>query len=548
MTTLAVLGVRSSGEPRSNYRPRVLVWVPLIGFGVLLLVSLVIGLWPFPAIDANAFSQYYSPYNGLRIVKGFFWAALLSPFWLRTLQDKSKRIYVTAGCLMGLFALGVFSLIERWVFPGVLDVNTDYRINALFSTMHTGGGHIESYLALVMPFIAMAWWSGKQYVWAYLLASLLFLMSLYTLLMTYSRGGAIGLGVGLVVLLTAAYLHFRQQLQLTKTLLVSLSVVLIVLLCAVPVFKGELMQHRIQVAQQDSQSRHQHWLATIDMMGNDFVSQAFGMGLGSFPRHYFWSNQQSSVPATYSISAENNNQFLKLRGGDALFLGQYISLKALAHQTLTVSMDLRSPQGNGSLSVPICEKSLQYSFKCISTEFKIAARQWFHVEKSFDSQEVGAPSNAIATGVLTRPVQLALYAGGDPNTVLEIDNLRLTDAQGNDLLANGDFSSGLDRWFFSTERHNPWHVFNLWVQVLFDMGWLGLIALLALLLSVYYRLLRALRHDRYAPILLASFTGFLVIGYVDSPFDAPRLSFLFFLWVVFALFGCKTPSLSSRVN
>jgi O-antigen ligase len=482
-------------------------------------------------------------------VKGFFWAALLSPFWLKMIQDDDKRQYVTAGFLLGLFGLGVFALVERFVFPGLLDVTTDYRINALFSTMHTGGGHIESYLALVMPFIAVALLPNKQRGWTMAGGSMVFVLSLYTLLMTYSRGGAIGLAAGLIVLLGALYLHFRQKLKMGTASLVVLPFLVIIVLFVMPVLKGDLMQHRIQIAQQDSQSRHQHWQVAIDMMGNDLTSQIFGMGLGSFPRHFFWSNQQLRLPATYSVSSEGDQRFLMLRGGDSLFIGQYIPLKALAHQNLTLTMDLRSPGGlNVGVSVPICEKSLQYSFRCISAEFQTNARQWSHVEKTLDSQEVGAPSSSIAGGLLTRPVQLAFYAGGDSSKVLEVDNVHLRDAQGQELIVNGDFSDGTDRWYFSTESHNPWHIFNIWIQILFDMGWLGLSSFVTLLLAVYYRLFRALRHDCYAPILLASFSGFLVIGYVDSPFDAPRLSFLFFLLVVFALFGCKTPSLSSRVH
>jgi hypothetical protein len=83
LTTLSVLWVRPMEGHQSKSKPRMLIWVPLIGFLVLLVVSLLIGLWPFPAIDVNAFSQYYSPYNALRIAKGFFWAVLLSPFWLK---------------------------------------------------------------------------------------------------------------------------------------------------------------------------------------------------------------------------------------------------------------------------------------------------------------------------------------------------------------------------------------------------------------------------------------------------------------------------------
>lgn len=125
--------------------------------------------------------------------------------------------------------------------------------------------------------------------------------------------------------------------------------------------------------------------------------------------------------------------------------------------------------------------------------------------------------------------------------VIEIDDVSLTatDTPGNHLIVNGDFSVGIDHWYFSTEKHNPWHIFNIWVHVLFDMGWMGLLTFVLLVVYVYYRLVKALKSDVYAPMLMASFTGFLVVGVVDSPFDAPRLSFLFSVLLIFAIFGCK---------
>jgi hypothetical protein len=227
-------------------------------------------------------------------------------------------------------------------------------------------------------------------------------------------------------------------------------------------------------------------------------------------------------------------------------MGQYITL--LPQQSFKLALDVRSPMKNATISIPICEKSLQYSFRCVDTGFNSASSQWQHFETTVMSGDVGAYSMDVAAGLFTRPVQLALYAGSNTETIIEVDNISLQDASGHNLIANGDFSAGMDRWFFSTEKHNPWHIFNLWVQVLFDIGWFGLASFILLVLLVYYRLLKALRHDVYASILLASLTGFLIIGYVDSPFDAPRLAFLFSMLVVFAIFCLTNRQYSRRLN
>ena len=548
LATLMVLLIRPVVESGNRQRFKISNFI-VIGFFLLTLgISSLIGLLPLPELDANAFSNYYSNYNALRVAKGFFWAVLLSPFLIKVLQDDSGRKYFSAGLLTGLGGLAIFCIFERWVFAGLVDFAIDYRINGLFSTMHTGGGHIESYLALSMPFIALLFINKKYPVITKIGGILLFVLSLYTLLMTFSRGGALGVLVGFLVLLIGLYVHYSRQglSNLTQSLVVITLLLSVMALFAVPVFEGDLMKNRLNAAEKDSESRHQHWVAAIEAMDNDIVTQLFGMGLGSFPRTFFWSNQENVHPATYRIASENDNQFLALQGGDALFMGQYITWQP--HQHLKLVVDVRSPMQNAALSVPICEKSLQYSFRCVATDIKVASTRWQHVEKDIDSADVGAVSADIAGGWFNRPVQLALYAGGEGGVIVEVDNLQLLDAKGQNLISNGDFAAGLDHWYFSTEKHNPWHIFNIWVHVLFDMGWLGLCAFILLILLVYYRLLKSLRQDVYAAILLASFTGFLVIGYVDSPFDAPRVTFLFSLLVVFALFGCKRPNKFLRVN
>lgn len=547
LSTLMVVMLLPSGKSGGfpNLRISDMLFTGL--FLLLVGISLTIGLMPLPEIDANSFSNYYSNYNALRIAKGFFWGLMLSPYLIHFLRERSGQSYFSAGLISGLAGVALFSILERWVFPGLFDFSTDYRINALFASMHNGGGHIESYLALSMPFVATLFLTDKHLPVARIGGVLLFVLSLYTLLMTFSRGGAIGLSVSCLVLLAGLYIHFAGQNKIKVKQSVGLVALLLTVIAtlSLPVFESDLMKNRLSVAGKDSETRHLHWVAAIDAMDGDVVTQLFGMGLGSFPRTFFWTNQENAHPATYRIGSENGNQYLALQGGDALFMGQYVSVQP--HQNIKLSMDVRSSQQNAQLSIPICEKSLQYSFRCVDTEINVTSTQWQQIEKDIQIGEVGAFSDDIAGGWLARPVQLALYAGGDTGGIVEVDNLQLLDAKGQQLISNGDFSAGIDHWYFSTEKHNPWHIFNIWVHVLFDMGWLGLCAFILLILYVYYRLIKSLRQDIYAPILLASFSGFLIIGYVDSPFDAPRLTFLFCMLVIFAIFGCKRPHKLFRV-
>jgi hypothetical protein len=142
--------------------------------------------------------------------------------------------------------------------------------------------------------------------------------------------------------------------------------------------------------------------------------------------------------------------------------------------------------------------------------------------------------------LLKRPIQLSFYNGNGAGKLLDVDNVQLLDATGVNVLTNGNFSRGTDFWLFAAEKHNPWHIFNFWVHLLFDQGWLGLSAFFLLFANAIVSCCRQLqRGNVFAAVLLSSFSGFMVVGFVDSPFDAPRLTLLFFLLLFLALL--RTP-------
>jgi len=111
----------------------------------------------------------------------------------------------------------------------------------------------------------------------------------------------------------------------------------------------------------------------------------------------------------------------------------------------------------------------------------------------------------------------------------------------NNLIENGTFAKGMDHWFFTADNHIPWRAENLWVQILFDQGWLGLIIFNLILFYVMINLLRhILKHDYYAAITLASLTGFLVLSIIDSMLDQPAILLLFFMVIYISLINLNS--------
>ena len=332
-------------------------------FSLLYGVSLFKGLLPVPELNANAFNNYYSNYNSLRVGKGFIWSLLLLPLLQLTVRRyRYASHYFSYGVLLGLTSVAVFAIIERLTFASLFDFSSDYRINALFSTMHAGGGHIESYLMLSLPFITLLFVNSAHGLIRSLSGIVLFIVGLYTLLVTFSRGGYIGFVIGFAVLLLALLVCFRKHTLVTKRPLLILPLLAISLVMALPVLRGSMIQQRFSVIKQDSDSRIYHWHDALAMRDDDIATLLFGMGLGSYPRTFFWLNTENTHPATYEIANENGNNYLRLRGGDSLFMGQYLTIEP--HIPYRLVMDVRGETSRLALSTSLCEKSVQYSLRC----------------------------------------------------------------------------------------------------------------------------------------------------------------------------------------
>ncbi|SDA56736.1 MULTISPECIES: hypothetical protein [unclassified Janthinobacterium] len=151
------------------------------------LVALLRGVLPLAPVDANAWDNYLSPYNSLRLGKAWAWSMLLLPLLLRDAGADNLRRYALPGLLAGLAMVSLFALWERAVFPGLLNMSSDYRITAPFSAMHTGGAALDGYLALSLPFAAL-WLARAHRRWHAALALALLGLALHAAFTTFSRG------------------------------------------------------------------------------------------------------------------------------------------------------------------------------------------------------------------------------------------------------------------------------------------------------------------------------------------------------------------------
>ncbi len=536
--TLAVGYWRKGTQIGTAVCPRGLV--PLLAaLATSYLISLLISMWPLQPPDYSAFSHYYSSYSGLIPAKGFFAALALLPFAQRELQRGTDVArHFTAGVLLGLCAVALITLWERLAYPGLLEFSREYRVAASFSSMHTGGAHLEAYLVIALPFVV----AGIQFFRNAAVRTglvLVFLLGSYALMVTFARAGYAGFAVSLAVLLVSmAFAVKARRRSSWRVLLLPLGLAGLAILVAVPVLGGRFAQSRLTVVAKDLEIRSAHWRETLKMMDNDWRTVLFGMGLGRFPETYFFRNSKGSAPAQFRYVTESGNTFLRMGSGAPLYVEQIVPVQP--GQQYAFAFDARSSADGAAVNMLLCERTFFYSFGCESATVKLqqasAALQHYQVELS-SGRLGGTPWYA------KRPVKLSLENASGA-AVVDIDNVRLVDSTGENLVLNGDFSHGNARWFFSSAvDHWPWRVENVPLEVYFERGWFGLLTFAAFVIYALARIVRdSLHGDLYRCVVLAAVTGFLTVGMFNSLFDAPRLILLFFLVIFIALQRGRQPN------
>jgi hypothetical protein len=179
------------------------------------------------------------------------------------------------------------------------------------------------------------------------------------------------------------------------------------------------------------------------------------------------------------------------------------------------------------LSVDLCEQHLLYSRQCQGALLAIEPQNgaWQSISASLSGPELD-PGDWYAPRLGTLSVSVR-KAGA----MVELAAISLTAPDGSELLDNGDFAAGLAHWFPMAESHYlPWHIDNLYLELLVEHGVAGLAICVLLLACTFSNLFSLTRKGvAIAPVLAAALIGALLVGSVSSILDVPRISLLMFL-------------------
>lgn len=534
---LVVLGVACVRLPkgtraRPDFLPAMVGMLVALGYAI----STVRGALPFQPPDVNAFNTYYSPYNALRIGKGALWGFLAWGLFRRfEAAGEDVRRPLAWGLVLGLGATVAVILWERVAFSGLWNFSDGYRVTGPFSAMHTGGAYIECFLAVATPFLMVLLLEKRP--WLLRLAGVLLLLaSTYALMVTFSRNGYAAFVVAVAIVLLLSLVHARRMVRGGVIFGVLAGAMLLV---AIPIFKGDFAQARMATVRADLAVRQAHWSEALNMRDADWGTLLFGMGSGRYPETNYWRSDGTHRSGTYRFEVEQGNTYLRLGSGNSIYVEQKVPL--VPGQYYLLKLEVRPSVPNARITVPICEKWMLTSYNCIWLTLDLGKEfgAWRGVERRFDANEL-----TVSPWYSQRPTKLSLYYP-TPNSTIDIDNVRLETQSGANLLRNGDFAHGLDHWFFATDGHLQWHIKSLYYGVLFDQGWFGLLAVLAMVLLAWVRAAgNAVKGDLVAGASLAALSSFLVVGVFDTLLDTPRFVLLLLLLVA-ACFHSAPPARSS---
>lgn len=522
------------------------------------------------------FQDYSGPLNSLRLFKSLAFALLCMPLLQRELSDSASRAQafnlLGAGVLSGLALVVAVVLWERLAYPGLFNFSTRYRTTAMFWEMHVGGAAIDAYLTMAAPFLVWALAQSRK-LRHWLPLALLALLTCYAVLTTFSRGVYLAVVLPLALLALGRWmqktgLDWRRPLgQVWRRRATGWLVTLLVAEILVVALGGRFLGERLAQSEDDLNDRLQHWRRGISLLETP-ADWLLGIGLGRFPAKYAGLGEDTEFSGGLELMRETppslefravppinlEQSFVRLSGpvsnpaiGGLYMLNQ--RLDAPIAQWLKQAGQARKAQKPPNLGpapafsltlqarasqdtlvrVRFCEKHLLYEGECLVRQFNLRGAQanWQAVVVPLRGAGLEMEESPVAKGAV---LSVSVVS---PGATIDIRHLQVADPGGRLLVANPNFTQGLAHWFPSASSYYlPWHVDNLYLELLIERGLTGLGLFLLVAGVAFRRLVLAPAETRArSSILLASISGALLLGLVSSVLDAPRVAFLLFFLI-----------------
>ncbi len=587
---IAVLGAAAAGFARlatqRSPAPALLSLTHRLALGTavaVIAVGLVRGVGDAGGLPLGWFQGYTEPLNAWRVGKSGLLTILLLPLlrrdWLDDAPSALRRL--ACGMLIGGAFVTLAVLWERAAYPGLLDISARYRTTALFWEMHVGGAAIDAYVVLCTPFVAWALWAARSR-WQWLAAAGFSLLWAYVCVTTFSRGAYLGVAVGLLVLgmalprqgvraralgralsmvlgaalvlgvtletgghsaaalalaalALAAWWRWRARMERrSRALALTLLGLALVFEAVLLVGPDSFMRERVAGSTLDYEGRLSHWMRGVGLLKTP-QDWLWGLGLGRLPARYDRDADRGEFPGTATWRSGIASGHVHLTGPRSQ--GRLVGVFGLTQQVAvqpSYRLRLNVRTGGAEVWATVCEAHLLYSGDCQIALVKVPADGAWH---TIETVPTGPPLDA-GDWYAPRRAVLTLAVAGVASAA-DIDTVVLETGDGRQLVRNGDFSEDLAHWLPSAQGYYvPWHIDNLYLELLIERGLAGLLVTLALLLGCMHTVVRrALTGDGSAAFVAASLAGVCGLGLVSSVLDVPRVAWLACVLACIAVFG-----------
>lgn len=554
---LLVLAVAAGGyarlafpaDPGSRTEPAASAsrWMPPLpwafwAFSIVAVISLVRGLLDADAGVWSWFADYTDCSNSVRTFKSLVWCWLLVPLLWRACHDDTGRAWrrLELGMCAGLVVVGGVALWERAAYPGLTDFAAVYRVTALFWEMHVGGSAIDTYLALALPFAALAITRGHN-VPTRLLALVALVLGLHAVVATMSRLALAGALCALIAVAVLSWLGRSAAVRrwtawsAAAGLAGAAAVLWFGWMATMP---ESFLGNRLRQSGAVLEARLDHWRSAFDMLRSP-SEHWLGIGLGRFTARYIEAVDGGGLPgATRYVPAQQGvdggRPYVMIRGpsdgpeqGGHYGLTQRIPSAPEARYIVTGAS--RSATG-AELLVRVCQRHLLYDAQCQGAILELSPgdHTWRSFSVALEGERFDLEAAALPRSMLFSVSVLT------PDAQVDISEVGLAHDETGGQLENGDFARGLARWFPSAQYFfRPWHADSFWLELQVERGLLGVLACVAWLVAVAASLMRSPSWNTQAQrVLAAGLAGVLVVGIGASLLDVPRIAFLLqFLWL-----------------
>lgn len=508
------------------------------------------------------FAGYSDALNSWRVFKSLGFALLFIPLlrWHASRGGPSAPARLAQGMVVGLTLVTLAVLWERAAFPGVFDFSANYRTVALFWEMHVGGAAIDAYLVMSSPFVLWALMATRRPV-VWLMLALLAVLTAYACLTTFSRGVYLAVAAPLLLLALWRWRHKRVPAlaggPAWRARANGLLAVVLLLEVLVVLVGGSFMADRLTRTGRDLSSRVEHWRNGLDLVATP-TDWLLGKGLGRLPANYAAQVPNGEFPGAVSHHIElqqgqAGNAFVTLHGpktrpalGGSFALTQRVDgAAAPSHQA---RLDVRV-EHETRIELYLCERHLLYDRRCQAAAVRVnpvkalGEAAWQPLTVTLQGDSFGHDAWPVSR-LMMLSISVVNVGGAT-----DIDNVALLGQGALPMLANSDFSAGMAHWFPAAQSYFvPWHLDNLYLELLVERGLPGLLVFLAMVAHALWRVLRGPGRLRpLSPYLAASLLAVLLVGLVSSVMDVPRVAFLFFL-LVFAAMASTGPEANKPVG